>query len=95
MTLTAKMLGWIMASKGAKFGIGAAGGTSLVAMVLGLHTDVTTRIDIQKIEQKAYVREYVQLTMRPVQVEIENLHRNSRETKEMVREIRNHLLNKK
>ena len=95
MLITAKMLGWFMASKGAKVGVGALGGSGLIALVLGLHTDVTKRIDHQQIEQKAYVREYVQLTLKPVQVEIENLRRDSTETKEMVKEIRNHLLNKK
>lgn len=78
-------------SKSIKVGLGAAGGSTLIALIFGLHIDVTEKIEDQERKQK----EYVQMVLRPIEIEIMNMKDDTKETKEMVRDIRNHLLNKR
>lgn len=86
----AQLLGFLMKSKGAKVGAGAVGGSGLLALVIGLHADITGKIEKQDVAHK----EYVQLTLKPVEVQIQGLQKEQAETKVMVRDIHNHLLKK-
>ncbi len=91
----ATILGWFMASKGAKATFGATVGGGLLTLILSLHASVNTKIDSQDKTQKAYVKEYVQLSIKPVHVEIINLKKGQDKTQQMLRDISNHLLNSK
>lgn len=56
MGFLAHILIWALKSKSAKLGtVGIAGGSGIVALLMNLHTDITTRIDVAKSEVKAYV----------------------------------------
>ena len=46
------------------------------------------------IQQKSYTKEYVELKMVPIEMEMKNLKREQSETKVMVRDIHNYLLRK-
>ena len=81
---------WLIKSKGAKIGAGAASGSGLLALIFGLHSDVSSKIE----KQETRLKEHVQLSLVPIKVENTNLKEDVKETKQMVREIRNHLLNK-
>lgn len=90
-TLKSKLMNgiaWLLSSKSAKMGAGAIGGSSLLAIVFGLHTDVTHKIEKERVAQK----EYVELVLEPIKTEIKHLSGDSRETKQLVRDIHNHLL---
>lgn len=82
---------WLLKSKGAKIGAGALGSGGVLILILALHSDVTARITAEKIDRK----EYVNLVLMPVQTQITNLKNDIKETKSMVRDIHNYLLNKK
>ena len=86
----AQVLGFIMKSKGAKLGVGALGGSGVLVLVMSLHADITNRIEAQDFQQ----RERTILMLAPIETEIANLKSEQRETKDMVRDIHNHLLNK-
>lgn len=101
--MLARILGWFMKSKTAKIGIGTIGGSGLVALLLAVHADVTGKLNahkslakesmrIAKVEYRRDMREYVKLTLQPVQTEISNLKDEAKETKDMVRDIHNYLL---
>jgi len=85
------LLSFLVKSKGIKLGAGAVTGSGLVALVLGLHNDVTSKIEKQEQDQK----EYVELILKPVQVQIQGLQKDQSETKTMVRDIHTYLLNKR
>lgn len=80
-----------MKSKGLKVGAGALGGSGLIVLILGLNNDISNKLAAQKAEQK----EYVQLVLKPVYTEIMYLKQETRETKQLVRDIHNHLLKSK
>jgi hypothetical protein len=90
-----RVVSWLIESKGAKLGAGAVGGGGVLILVLGLHSNVTGQLQIQKKEQLDFTREYVSLTIEPLKVEISNLKKDSEETKRMVRDIHQYLLKNK
>ena len=63
----------------------------LTPLALGLHANMTNKIEVAETRSK----EYVQLKLEPFQKEIDNLKKEVGETKEMVQDIHKHLLNKK
>lgn len=89
--MIATILGWFMKSKGAKIGAGALSGGGLVAIILSLHANVMTKIDQQKKDQK----EYVNLSIKPIETEISYIKKEQIETKSMVRDIHNYLIKAK
>lgn len=84
------ILGWVLKSKAIKVGVGAVGGSGLLALIFNLHADITQRID-REVENR---KEYIQLVISPLQSEVSNLKDGVNETKVMVRDLHNHLLNK-
>lgn len=86
-----QIVGWILKSKVAKVGVGAIGGSGLLALIFLLHTDVKAEIEKQDVRQKEHVR----LMIVPVQVQMQSLQKQVTETKTMVRDIHNHLLKNK
>ena len=85
------LVSWLVKSKAAKVGAGVASGSGILGLVLGLHYDVTNRIDKVKADRA----EYVQLVLEPVNREISHVKDGIDETKDMVRDIHNHLLKTK
>lgn len=86
-----QILGWIIKSKSIKVGGGVIGGSGLVVLLMGLHSDVTGKIEKQDVLQK----EYVGLMLKPIETEIRYLKSEQKETKSMVRDIHNYLLKSK
>ena len=86
-----RLLGGLMKSKGLKMGAGAHSGGGLIVLILGLNNDISNKLIAQKAEQK----EYVQLVLKPLQTQIAYLKEETRETKQLVRDIHNYLLKKK
>jgi len=87
------ILGWIMKSKVAKVGGGVIGGSGvLFALVFGLNKDLKTELNDKMREMDKSHKLYVQLVLKPVEIEIKHLNGHVKETKQMVRDIRNHLL---
>lgn len=86
-----RLLKWCFKSKGAKVGGGVLGGSSAIVLVMALHSDVTAKINKQERVQK----EYVQLTLKPLEVKIENLKTGQKEIKTVVEGIRDYLLKEK
>lgn len=84
-------LAGLMKSNGTKLSFGAIGGSGLIALIIGLHQDVTAKINRQDAQQK----EYVVLVLAPLQTEIQHLQSEQKETKEMVRDIHKYLLQTK
>ncbi len=80
----------LMKSKGVKIGGSLLGGSGLIALIMGLHFDVSGKID--KAESNA--KQYAELVVAPIKTEITNLKTEVSDTKEMVRDIHNYLLNK-
>lgn len=68
---------------------GIVGG--LTPLVLGLHANMSSKIEVAEARSK----EYIQLKLDPFEREIENLKKNVGETKQMVKDIHKHLLEKK
>lgn len=79
-----------MKSNIAKVGAVSIGSTGILALVLNLHAGVTARLDNEISNRK----EYVELVLKPMQTEISNLEKETRETKLLVRDIHSYLLNK-
>ena len=86
--MVGQVLTLLAKSKGMKVGAGAIGGSSLLALIFSLHTDLSTKIDEEKAERK----EYIELVLKPLEAELRSLKGETTETKQMVRDIRNHLL---
>ncbi len=78
----------LIQSKLAKTGAGLVTGSGVLVLILGLHQDVLTKIEKQKLANK----EYVGLVLTPVETEIRHLKENTKETKQLVRDIHNYLL---
>lgn len=84
-------LGWVLKSKAVKVGAGALSGTGVLALIFNLHTDVTQKIEKQDVAHK----EYVQMSIEPVQRDINNLVKEAAETKSLIRDIHHYLLKSK
>lgn len=85
-----QVFSWMLKTKaGQGLAVGTASG-SLLALIFSLHNDVIGKIEAQRVER----REYVQLVMKPVEVEIKNLKKETVETKELIKDIHKHLLRK-
>lgn len=84
-------LGWVLKSKAVKLSAGVLSGTGILTLIFNLHADVSTRIDKQEVRQK----EYVQLSIAPVQRDISHLAKEQAETKSLIRDIHNYLLKSK
>jgi len=89
--MIASILQWLIKSKGVKVGGTLLGGGSMVALLLGAHADITTKIEKQDERQK----EYVQLMLKPIETEMRHLKEETKETKGLVRDIHNYLLKNK
>lgn len=83
---------WLLKSKAAKLSGATIGGGGIVALILGLHSNVTGKIDNISKTVKEDRREYVSLSMEPLKTEISNLKKETKETKHLVRDIHNYLL---
>lgn len=86
-----QLLTFLFKSKGAKAGAGLVGGSGFLALIVGLHADVTGKIERETIDRK----EYVKLVLEPMRTEIKGLQKGQDETKVMVRDIHNYLLKSK
>ena len=86
------ILNWILKPNVAKVGGATIGGGGIVALILGLHSNVTGKIDNISKTVKEDRREYVALSMEPLKTEISNLKKETKETKHLVRDIHNYLL---
>lgn len=86
-----QIVGFIMNNKSVKMGAGALGGSGIILLAMGVHADITNKIDKQDAMQK----EYVQLVIEPIRIQIEGLQKDQTETKAMVRDIHNYLLKNK
>lgn len=75
-----KVLGVAVKSKGAKVGgiIGTSGG--LIALIFGLHSDVTNKIEIQG----AHAKEYTDLKIETVKTELRYLKDGQTEIKALI-----------
>lgn len=95
--MLARITGWIMKSKIkiAKIGGGILGGSGILSLILFLHTSLTGRIDNVEASGKEYTKEYVDLSLEPYKVEMINLKKDVGDTKTMVRDIHNYLLETK
>ena len=85
------ILSWVFKSKGAKVGAGALSGGSVIALLYGANVEINTRFEKQETRQK----EYVSLSIKPIQTEISNIKTQQTEIKSMVRDIHNYLLKSK
>lgn len=86
-----QLAAWLVKSNGAKVGLGAVGGSGIVALVLTLHGDMTNKIQAQDSHHKAYIA----LSIQPLQTEVRNLRDEQKEIKELVRDIHKYLLENK
>ena len=88
-----QILGWIMKSKAAKVGGGVIGGSSvLFAFVFGINKELKTDMNNKMIQMDKDHKAHVQLVLKPVQTEMKHLNIHIKETKEMVRDVRNHIM---
>lgn len=69
----------------------AIGGGGIVTLVLALHKDVKVKMK----EDKAETKEFIEMRLQPITTENDNLKLDITETKQMVRDLHNHLLNKR
>lgn len=86
-----RLLKWCLKSKGVKVGGSVVGGSSAILLIMALHSDVTAKINKQEIIQK----EYVQLTLKPIEVKIQHLKDGQKDIKKVVESIRDYLLKEK
>ena len=89
--MIAQLLGFLMKSKGVKFGVGALGGSGIIALILGLNVGVKADLNMQEVRLK----EYVQLVIAPIKTEIKNLKVNVDNTNTKVNAIHEYLLKNK
>lgn len=80
---------------GIKIGVAAGGSISVFTLIMSLHGNISKKIEDSQKEQKSYMREYVELTIRPITTELKNQKVHIKETKELVRDIHNYLLKRK
>ena len=85
------ILGWVMKSKGAKLGAGAISCSGLIAVIFNLNAGINNKID----KQDTLHKEYINLSMKPIQTEINSLKTVQSDIKVMVRDIHNYLLKTK
>lgn len=74
----------------AKVGATTIGASGMLMLIFTLHGDLKKTVDAQEV----YMKTHVKLVLEPIYIEIKNLELNQSETKIMVRDIHNHLLNK-
>ena len=89
-----ELLWAILKSKSVKVGGSILGGSGLIVLITGLHSNVSGKIDAQKIELKADTREYVGLVLEPLKTEISNLKTEQTTANQMIKEIRDYLIQK-
>ncbi len=87
----ATILSWVMKSKGVKLGAGVMSGGGLIALIFNLNASITTRID----KQDALHKEFVGLSLKPIETEINTLKDDQKDIKTMVRDIHSYLLKSK
>lgn len=83
------MLGAILGKDYAKIGVGAAGGGSLMALILGLYQDINHKIEKQDLIQK----ERVMIVVKSLEDKIFQLKDETKETNQMVKEMKAILVN--
>ena len=84
-------LGWLLKSKGMKVGAGAVSGSGLLVLLYSANAEINIRFEKQESRQK----EYVNLSLKPIQTEISNIKTQQTEIKSMVRDIHSYLLKSK
>ncbi len=77
---------------GAKLGATAAGGTGLITLIFSLYGNISNKIEDSQKDQGSYMREYVELTIRPITTELKYQNKEIRETKELVKDLHKHIL---
>ena len=82
------LLKWLFTSTKGKVTSLAGSGVAIVVLVMAVQADVGKKLD----KQEGRLKEYVNLTIKPIQTDIKNLYREQTETKNMVRDIHNYLL---
>ena len=87
----AKLIGWIIKSKIAKAGGATIGGGGAIALIFGLHTSVTGEISRAETRSKTYV----DLSLKPFTVEINNLKEKVEDTNDKVNKLYDHLIQQK
>jgi len=75
---------WLAKSNAAKVGTGAMTGGGFLALIFTLHQDVKSDIRQETMDRK----EYVELVVKP-------LKEDTKETKQLVKEIRDYLIKQK
>lgn len=93
--MLARITGWIMKSKAVKIGGSILGGSGVLTLILFLHTSVTGRIDSVEANSKEYTKEYVDLSLKPHDIEITHLKNDMSSTKSMVEDIHGHIFKNK
>jgi hypothetical protein len=89
------ILGIFAKGNGAKIGGAAIGGTGIITLILSLHGNISEKIENSQKDQQAYMREYVDLTVRPITSELKHQNGDIKETKALVRDIHSYLLKRK
>jgi putative effector of murein hydrolase LrgA (UPF0299 family) len=89
-TMFLSAISWIMESK-LKIGAGAASGVGILTLIFNLNTSVLKKVE----KHEAQLKEHVQLVLRPVQIQIKNLREEQKETKKLIMDIHNYLLESK
>lgn len=79
-----KFLGVAMKSNGVKLGSLTAGGGGLIALLFGLHSDVTNKIEKQGEQNKIYT----ELKIEPIKVELQYLKAGQKEIKQLIRSLK-------
>ena len=76
-----QIVGWIMKSKAAKAGGATLGTGGIVALLFGLHTDITGKVE----KAEARNKEYVELRLKPLEDKVND-------TNQKVNKLYEHLL---
>lgn len=85
-----QLLGSIVKSKGAKVGAASLTGGTILALVFFLNADLKSDLHAQEVRQK----EYVQLVVAPLEIEIQNMKTNIDNTNTKVNAIYKYLIKK-
>lgn len=90
----APLVKWLFSIKAAKAGAGVVSGGGLILMAVNMNSATSARLERRIDLQREYVREHVALSIKPIEVNIENIKMNQGETNKMIRDLHNHLINK-
>lgn len=82
---------WFMKNGKATIVTGAASATAIVVLILALNVDTNARIIKSESNQKVYMREYVALSLKPIETSNKHIQAQQKEIKSMIKDIHKHL----